>query len=60
MNCDSLNTSERKWISLPRPGFIASVAVALIVWLATPTACMYSAQAQTGTAASSKIGRAHV
>ena len=54
MNCDSANLSEREWMSRPHPGLVGSVALALIVWLAVPTACIYSAQAQIGAAASSK------
>jgi pimeloyl-ACP methyl ester carboxylesterase len=54
MNCESANWSEREWIGRPRPGLLASMALALIVWLAAPAASMYSAQAQSGAAASSK------
>jgi pimeloyl-ACP methyl ester carboxylesterase len=54
MNCDSPNACKRESIGLPRTGFIASIALALIVWLAIPISCMYSAQARTGTSAPSK------
>jgi pimeloyl-ACP methyl ester carboxylesterase len=54
MNCGSPNTREREWIGRPRPGLVASAALALIVWLATPAARMYSAQARIGAAAASK------
>jgi pimeloyl-ACP methyl ester carboxylesterase len=54
MNCDTVGLSEREWIGRPRRGILAAVALALIVWLAAPAASMYSAQAQSGAAASSK------
>lgn len=54
MNCVSANWSEREWTGRPRPGLLAPMALALIVWLAAPAASMYSAQAQSGAAASSK------
>ena len=54
MNCVSANWSEREWTDRPRPGLLAPMALALIVWLAAPAASMYSAQAQSGAAASSK------
>jgi pimeloyl-ACP methyl ester carboxylesterase len=54
MNCNSADRSESKCIGWPRRGLLASMALALIVWLASPTACIYSAQAPASAAVSSK------
>lgn len=54
MNCDKSNISEHEWIAGYHSRFVAVVALALIVWGTAPASRVYSAQAQNGTAASSK------
>jgi pimeloyl-ACP methyl ester carboxylesterase len=54
MTCKRANFTELVWTGGSCRGFLASATLALIVWLAVPSACLSAAQAQTGPAVSSK------
>lgn len=54
MNYETPNKNRQEWIAGHYSKFVASVALALLVWFTASTARVYSAQARAGAAATSK------